>query len=67
MDPCPVHVGHMLPCRECELDAAESDPTRVKPLDPETGRRLRHVPIRDLFDREKQRLAPPTDTEEPPA
>lgn len=64
MDPCPIHVGQLLPCRECELDAAEADPRRVKPLDPETGRPLRHVPLRELVAREKERLAPPTDTTE---
>lgn len=55
-DPCPVHVGQVLPCRECELDAAEADPKRVKPIDPETGKRLRHVPLPELVRRERERL-----------
>ena len=64
MTQCPIHPSHPVDeCRECELDAAESDP-RVKPLDPETGRHLRHVPLRELVDREKQRLAPTSDTTE---
>jgi hypothetical protein len=61
-DPCPVHVGAWLPCRECELDAAEADPKRVKPLDPVTGRPLKHVPLRDLVEREKARLEPTEET-----
>jgi hypothetical protein len=64
-DPCPVHVGQVLPCRECELDAAEADPRTVKPINPETGRPYRHVPLKELVEREKQRLAPPSDTNLP--